>query len=109
MWPAYSDLVYSTSGEIRILAQTDEVKIAVRKAIYFLEEFMIFENAFPDLATCHAWARKSLLKACSHLTQSKLTDYHHFLMLKKPIKEDPEYVKGLSSVVCKNGLRVTQS
>jgi hypothetical protein len=98
-WPAYTDLVYSGSGEVGILAQTDEVKIAIRKAIYYMEEFLIFENAFPDLATCAAWARKALLKAVNHLAHSKLTDYDRYLFLKTRIKQDPEYVKGLSTVV----------
>lgn len=104
MWPPYTNLVYSSSGEVGILAQTDEVKIVVRKAIYFTEEYIIFENAFPDLATRVAWTRKALLKAANYLTQSKLTHYSHYLFIKKRIKEDPEYLKALSSVVRENHL-----
>ena len=103
-WPAYTDLIYSASGEVGILAQSDEVKVTVRKAIYFIEEFIIFDNAFPDLATRAAWARKALLKAVNHLSQSgsRLRDYECYLFLKKRLKEDPEYVKALSSVVREN-------
>ena len=109
MWPAYTNLVYSASGEVRILAQTDELKITVRKAISFMEEFIIFENAFPDLATRAAWARKALLKAANYLTQSKLTDYSHYIFLKRRLKEDPEYVKNLSSLVRKPHLSMSRS
>ena len=109
MWPDYTNIIYSSSGEVRILAQTEEVKITARKAIYFMEEFIIFDNAFPDLATRATWARKALLKAVTHMTQSKLNDYTHFLVLKKRLKEDPGYVKDLSSLVRKTCLSVSGS
>jgi hypothetical protein len=98
-WPAYTNLSFSSNGEVGILGQTDEVKVTVRKAIYFMDEFIIFDNAFPDLATRATWARKALLKAANHLTQYRLTDYSHYLCLKKRSKEDPEYVKNLSPLV----------
>jgi hypothetical protein len=98
-WPPYSNLVYGPSGEVGILAQSDEVRAVVRRAIVVIEEFIIFENGFPDIATRAAWARKALLKAVNQLTQSKLTDHGHYLFLKKRLKEDPEYVRDLSSVV----------
>jgi hypothetical protein len=104
MWPAFTNLAYSASGKVGILGQTDEIKATVRKAMYFMEEFIIFENAFPDLATRATWARKALLKAVNHLSQSKLTDYDQYLVIKKRIKEDPDYVRGLSSVVRQNWL-----
>jgi len=109
VWPAYTNLAYSGSGEVGILGQTDEVKITIQKAIHFMEEFIIFENAFPDLATRAALARKALLKAVNHLIQSKSTDFEHYLFLKRCLKEDPEYVKSLSSVVCEHRLRVTRA
>jgi hypothetical protein len=71
-----------------------------------MEEFIIFENAFPDLATHAAWGRKALLKAANHLFQSRLRDFNHYLFLKRCLKEDPEYVKNLSSVVHDNCLSV---
>ena len=100
-WPAYTNLVYGSNSDVGILGQTDEVKATVRKAIHFMEEFIIFENMFPDLAMRAAWARKALLKAVNHLIQSRSTDYGRYLFIRKRIKEDPEYVKGLSSVVRK--------
>ena len=108
-WPAYTNLVYSGTGKVGILAQTDEIKTTVRKAIYFMEEFIIFENAFPDLATCAAWGRKALLKAANYLSQFKATDYDHYLFIKRRLKEDPEYVKHLSSLVRKTSLSVSVS
>jgi hypothetical protein len=108
LWPAYTNLVYSGTGELGILVQTDEVRATIRKAIYFMEEFIIFENAFPNLAIRAAWDRKALLKAVNHLSQTKLgPDYAHYLFLKKRIKEDPDYVKDLSAVVCLNCLSVS--
>lgn len=101
-WPAYVNLVFGSSGDIGILGQTDEVKAVIRRAIYFIEEFIVFENAFPDLATRATWARKSLLKAVNDLAQSKLTDYDRYLVIKKRLKEDLEYVRSLSAVVCAN-------
>jgi hypothetical protein len=109
IWPAYTNIIYSGSGDVGILAQSDEVRSTIRKAIYFMEEFIIFENAFPDVATCAAWARKSLLKAVNHLSQSKLTDFECYLFLKKRIKEDLDYVKDLSAVVRKKFSRVTRA
>jgi hypothetical protein len=109
VWPAYTNVAYSSSGEVGILGQTDEVKVIIRKAIYFMEEFIIFENAFPDLATRAASARKALLKAVNHLIQSKPTHFEHYLVLKRRLKEDPEYVKSLSSVVREHRLRVTRA
>jgi len=99
MWPEYTDLVYGSSGEVGVLAQSDEVKAMIRKAIYFMEEFIVFENAFPDLAMRATWARKSLLKAVNYMAESRLSDYNHYLFLKKRIKEDPEYVRDLSSLL----------
>ena len=109
VWPAYANIVYGSTGEVGILGQTDEVKTTIRKAIYFMEEFIIFENAFPDLATRATWARKSLLKAVNDLAQSKLTDYDRYLVIKKRLKEDPEYVRSLSAVVRENWLRVMRA
>jgi len=108
-WPIYVNLVYGSSGEVGVLGQTDEVKAIIRRAIYFMEEFIIFENVFPDLTTHATWARKSLLKAVNDLAQSKLTDYDRYLVIKKHLKEDPEYVRGLSGLVHANFSRAMRA
>jgi hypothetical protein len=101
-WPVCTTIVRVKGAKnLSLKIQQHQVKLAIRKAMGYLEEKIIFEDAFPSLQLRNAWNRNGMVRACDELGNFSL---HHvqcmYDCIASRIQGDAYYLKAISSLVC---------
>ena len=102
-WPSYTNLIWSSNGEVNLTSQTFEVKAVVRKAIPLILSNLIFVDGYPDQPTRSAWGKKALISAASDLKialgRNSQGAAAHYDELRRRLKRQDDYWPHLSRLV----------
>ena len=101
VWPLYTNIVRVFGRELTLGPQHFEVKLAVRKAMDYMLEFLLFKDGFPSLAMRAIWSRRSFINASVSLEASVGPHaQERYQQLLERFKSDASYVRELSRLVC---------
>ncbi|KAG1883995.1 hypothetical protein F4604DRAFT_1677161 [Suillus subluteus] len=90
-WPLSSRIIYSTSGKVNLTDQHAHMQDMLHASITHILEYLVFENAYPDLE--HWWKiTGDILLACTN-------DRPKFEAVRSRLMKDLKYVRALASVV----------
>ena len=68
LWPACTILVQSkSSNNLSLRVQQHQVKLAIRQTMDYLEEKILFDNAYPSLYLQNAWNCDGMVRACDKI------------------------------------------
>jgi hypothetical protein len=100
-WPTYTNIVHVHGRELSLGQQHFEVKLAVRKGMDYMLQYLLFRDGFPSLATHALWGRRSLINASTSLESSVSAHaQEYYQQLSDHFKCDASYVRKLSRLVC---------
>jgi hypothetical protein len=102
LWPASTNLIRSKSSKnLSLKAQQHQVKLAIRQTMDYLEEKILFDNAYPSLHLRNAWNHDGMMRACdkigNYLPRSVQRMYD---AIASRIQGDAYCLKAVSSLVC---------
>jgi hypothetical protein len=102
LWPASTNLVRSkSSNNLSLKAQQHQVKLAIRQTMDYLEENILFDNAYPSLHLQNAWNRDGMVRACDKIgNYSPRSVQRMYDAIASRIQGDAYYLKAVSSLVC---------
>ncbi|KAG1789962.1 uncharacterized protein HD556DRAFT_1243016 [Suillus plorans] len=89
-WPLSSWIIYSTSGKVNLTDQQAHMQDMLRASITRILEYLVFENAYPDLEHRRKITGDILL-ACTD-------DRPEFEAVRSRLMKDAKYVRALASV-----------
>ncbi len=98
-WPMYTALLKG-SKNICLTAQRHQVKLAIRKTMFYVEENAIFHNSFPRITTRNIWNRNCMVRACEDINRFSPTSVKVIYdAIATRIQADDEYLKDISTLV----------
>ncbi|KAG2107645.1 uncharacterized protein F5147DRAFT_774089 [Suillus discolor] len=95
-WPLSSWIIYSTSGKVNLTDQQARMQDMLRASITRILEYLVFENAYPDLE--HWW------KITGDILLTCTDDQPEFEAVRSRLMKDAKYPKGRISHFRNNGL-----
>ena len=102
-WPSFTNLIWSSNGEVNLTSQSFEVKIVVRKAILVIIANLISIDGYPDQPTRSAWAKKALMSAASDikiaLERNSQAAATHYDAIRRRVKRQDDYWPHLARLV----------
>lgn len=90
-WPLSSWIIYSTSGKVNLTDQQAHMQDMLRASITRILEYLVFENAYPDLEHRRKITGDILLMCTD--------DRPEFEAVRSRLMKDAKYVRALASVV----------
>lgn len=101
-WPGCTALVKINGAKnLSLKAQQYHVKVTIREAMGYLEERILFDNAFPSLQQRNVWNRAGMVRACDRIGNvSSRRVQRMYDCVASRIQGDAYYLKSISSLVC---------
>lgn len=100
-WPACTKLVRDRgSKSLNLTSQQHQVKLVVSQAMKYVEEKVIFDNAFPNMQMRNAWSTDGVVRACDKIGNfSPCSVQRIYDCIASRVQGDAYYMKALSSLV----------
>ena len=101
-WPVCTTLVRIKGAKnLSLKIQQHQVKLAIHKTMGYVEERIIFDNAFPPLHMQNAWNREGMVRACNAIGNFAPRRVQcMYDCIASRIQGDVYYLKAISSLVC---------
>lgn len=100
-FPQFTNIVHVSGRELSLGQQNFEVQLAVRKAMDYMLEYLLFRNGFPSLAIRAIWSRRAFINASTSLESSLgAHSAERYKQLSERFKTDATYVRELGRLVC---------